>query len=474
MRLQHWLSAIICLLASVNTSAWATPPIPPSFPPQAGNVRPASYAERTGMKNRGYVTPVTHHSSPNYSTANNSVMPTGGTPNGIAPITTAPAHFSAVLPAGGHGMGVPPGMSPHPGISPFDHRYSQHINENGQWFHDFNSRPRKYYGGIAAMRFRLQNPEHAFIGDKNFAALAAVPPITIGTTSGAGHHVLRDNTNTEGIRIHAGLIDPDDTGWEATVWWASDVTNQFKLGQDTTPGLVIAAPSIPVSIGGGAGASLQFNQLFRLKYVQEAANAQVDRLFKPIWQSGSIKVRPIGGLRYTYIREGLHFSGIDGGPPIFTGSLNTNIRSHLVGPQIGFQAAVGGNNLRVISGTRFMLFANMERLHLEGSNFGTAAQVALGGVNSFSQVIRNTHLSPGFEQTLHVEANLLQHIPYLNTFDLMKRAKFRMGVTYFSVAEIARPGRSVRYRGLPQTPELITDRSKWSFISWDFGLHFTY
>ena len=121
-----------------------------------------------------------------------------------------------------------------------------------------------------------------------------------------------------------------------------------------------------------------------------------------------------------------------------------------------------------------IVFANIEKLRMEGDNFGTPAQVNLGGVNSFTQTITTAHLSPAFEQTVHVEARVMQFVPLLNRVTVLKNAMFRGGFTFFNVAEVARPGRSVRYRGLPQTPELIVDRSKWSFVSWDLGLLFEY
>jgi len=197
-------------------------------------------------------------------------------------------------------------------------------------------------------------------------------------------------------------------------------------------------------------------------------------LFHPWWKSGAITLRPISGIRYMLLREALKFKGIDGGPSLFTSYMNTKTRTHLVGPEIGLQAEMGGDSFKIVAVSRFILFANIEKLRLEGDNYGTAAQVNLGAINSFSQTITNAHLSPAFEQTVHVEAKLLQFVPFVNRVDLFREASFRVGFTFFNVAEVARPGRSVRHRGLPQTPELVTDRSKWSFLSWDLGVLFKY
>jgi hypothetical protein len=111
---------------------------------------------------------------------------------------------------------------------------------------------------------------------------------------------------------------------------------------------------------------------------------------------------------------------------------------------------------------------------MEGDNFGTPAQVAIGTINSFSQTINTSHLSPAFEQTIHLEARVLQFIPFVNRYEVLRNAKFRTGFTWFNVAEVARPGRAVRFRGIPLQPEVKPDRSKWSFTAWDFGLTFTY
>ncbi|GAB4144042.1 MAG: hypothetical protein Tsb009_15510 [Planctomycetaceae bacterium] len=446
MRLQHWFTAVVCFVSLICASNAAH---------AQGDFNPYASSPYYGAAPVGY-----------------DEMP--GTLSQVSAPAPIP-HFSARLSTDMNVNGVPPGMLPYPAISPFDHRYSEHSIENGLWMHDSNNRPRKYYGGVSAVLFRLRKPEQALFGDPAFRAVATNPPYTIGTANGSDH-VFDKNFKTEGIRIHWGFIDADNTGLEATAWWATDVTQQFKLGQDIDPGdpgTAIVAPSIPVA-NGGAGDSLDFDRLFRIRYVQEAVSTHADRLFAPWWKSNNILVRPMGGVRYMYLREGMHFSGINGGPPVTVSALNTNIRSHLVGPQLGLQGVIGGKSFRIISGTRVIIFANIEKLRMEGDNFGSAAIVAAGAVNSFSQTITNAHVSPAFEQTIHMEANVLQFVPYLNTFAIMRNATFRAGFTFFNVAEVARPSRSVRYRGLPQLPELKADRSKWSFISWDFGVNFVY
>jgi hypothetical protein len=451
MRLQHWLTAIVFILS------FAFAPIAAEAQGYPGSQSPGPYYGGGGVVATGYGGP------PAQQMPSSNGLPGNPTP-----------HYSAQLSSGG----VPPGMLPHPAISPFEHRFSEHSIENGLWMHDSSSSPRRFYGGVSAVLFRLRKPEEALFGDSAFRAVATGSPITIGVANGT-NHVFDKHFKSEGIRIHWGFIDADDTGLEATAWWATDVTQQFKLGQDadaSNPSLAIAMPpSIPVA-NGGAGDNLIFDRMFRLKYVQEAVNVHADRLFSPWWKSENIKVRPLGGIRYMYLREGMHFTGIAGGPPYYTGALNTNIRSHLVGPQIGLQAVIGGDSFKIITGTRVVVFANIEKIRLEGNNFGTPAQVGLGGgsANAFTQTLTTSHLSPAFEQTVHIEANVMQFVPYLNTFDIMRNATFRAGFTFFNVAEVARPGRSVRYRGLPQFPEAISDRSKWSFVSWDFGLNFTY
>lgn len=452
MRLQHWLTTIVCfftLIAGARTSHGqgfpGAQPIP-THPAMAG----------------GYDGP------PGYQEAS---FGSAGPP-GVVP------HYSTVLSPEAVAGGLPPGALPHPRVSPFEHRFSQHSMEDGLWMHEVNDSPRQYFGGISAMLFRLRKPERALFGDPAFRTLADAmnPPVTIGQPYG-NDHVFDKNFKTEGIRLHWGFNDADGTGLEAVAWWATDVTHQFKLGQDADASDPAAAiefpPAIPVA-NGGAGDVIVLDRLFRMRYSAEAVNAQVDRVFAPVWKTEGIKLRPSAGIRYLFLRERLAFDGIAGGPPYYTAFLDTNTRSHMVGPQLGLQTEIGGESFRIVAVTRVVLFANIERVRMEGDNFGSPAQVALGTINSFSQTVSSSHVSPAFEQTIHMEANLIQFIPILNRYRLLQNARIRGGFTFFNVAEVARPGRAVRFRGMPQQPEVKSDRSKWSFTAWDIGLIFRY
>jgi hypothetical protein len=389
-----------------------------------------------------------------------------------------------VLPPSGGPPSLPPGTLPYPQISPFEHRFSEHGIENGLWMHDVNDSPRRYYGGVTAMALRVRKPERALVGNPKFAFLLAVSqnaPVTIGQPYN-GTHIFDKNFKTEGIRLHWGFVDADDTGMEFVAWWATDVTQQFKIGQDadaSDPATTVQfAPGIPVENGSG-GDVLLFDRMYRIRYSQEAINLQFERGMTAIWKSSGIKIRPVWGIKYLFLRERMMWDGVGGGnlggfPPLFSGFMNTSIRSHMVGPQLGLRGEFGGDSFKIVAGSRFIIFGNIERLRLEGDNYGNPFQVALGNINSFSQTIRNSHLSPAYEFTIHGEAKVLQFVPLLNRYDFFKEASLRVGFTLFNVAEVARPGRSVRHNGLPMTPELITDRSKWSYTAWDFGLSFKY
>lgn|GEM_PF-6929609 len=384
-------------------------------------------------------------------------------------------HFQSVLPNPIQQGNSPAGFQGWPQISPYDSRYVEHYNENGLWFRESRAPSNaKYDWGVNAVFFRLRQPEEALFGNKAFrladsSTVGLLDPIVIGRANGSDH-TFDNDFKTEGIAAHFGMEKDDGTGMQISGWWATDVTEQFKVGQDadpSDPATTIASPAIPVN-NGAAGDQLRFNRLFRIRYSEEAFHAKVDFMRRAWWGRGSLIVRPMWGFHYLHLREGLLFDGVDG-PALFSAALSSNIRSHLYGPHLGFQAKIGSDNFRIVAGTRFILYVNSEKIRLTGSNFGNPTIVNTGFSGSFSKSTSNTHISPAFEQSIKLEAKLFSFVPVLNRVDILNNTTFQLGFTFFNVAEVARPGRSIVFNGLPLIPAIRVDRSKWSFNSLEGG-----
>lgn len=510
MRRQHWLAAVgwFLVLLSCGRPASAQPPYGDSDPQAlTGTVYPGGSAPAPSP----YGAPGAHAPplAPDAAFAPPGVYTYGRGPAGATPVP----EYTAVLPpgadAGAAGLpdldaavaAPPSSVYPWPKISPFDYRFSQHYRDKGMWHWDANNRPRQYYAGAAAWFPRFRKPEESLFGHKAFLNLFVpgtgtdpnqpppsgfLDPVIVGTSTAnyGGAHIFDRDLKTEAIRGHWGFINPDDSGLEITAWWASDVTENFKRGQQqdlTDPTLTIFPPAIPVQTGIDpvpTGELLRFNRLFELSYSEEAFNAGIDYHYTPLVNFQWLKIKPLVGFRYTFVKEKMNFHGFDEGPPAFASFLNTKIQSHLYGPEFGLRGEMGGQALRVVGGVKAILYVNTENLEMDGDNFGTAAQVNqfrfFASETFFRQEEHSTHLSPGIEGTVHFEANVFPYIPVLKKWHPLEKARLRGGFTYLVIGEVARPNTSVIHRGLPLVPELKTDRSAWHIVGWDVGLEWRF
>lgn len=433
----------------------------------------------------------------------------------VRPITSdAPAGPGAVEIPGFHSVANPGAkhadaatyMQPWPGLSLFENRYRRLQNSNGLWQMETNNSRRRYFAGLNAMFFQMQSPEQSLVGDTGAHRLLGAFPdgaaktpdvdrdtVTIksqffvqnitGGTNFIGKRIFKFPFKTEGVRANWGFWDADDTGLETVAWWASDVFYEFALFEEfdptNPPPFSPRGPVIPARLPNGAAVSLFFDGSFTLRYRQSAANAQITRMMRTIWESGPLRVRPMYGARYTLVREGMFFTGFDYSDTItlpFQTTLASETTSHLAGPEVGLLGTLGGDSFKVTIGSRFILYVNHERQRLNGNNFiDIFTRQTFGNQNlRFDQQRDSTHLSPAFEQTVHFEAKLFQYVPGLNRIRAIREAKLRGGLTYLDIGLIARPNKSVRYNAFPGAPRLQTKRSKFSLLAWDVGLSFDY
>ena len=378
-------------------------------------------------------------------------------------------------------------MQAWPRISPFENQFTEHRNEGGLWFRETRNGRRRYFAGMSAMFFDHHKPQSGLFGNAIFADNAAADGrsvIPINGINTAGDSVFNRNFKTEGIRVNWGYWDIDDTGLEIVGWWASQNTMDFNAFTNFDLALLPTFEPrgyvVPANNGTPDGAILFFNGSHALRYRQVAANVQVTRMLRTVWEwNDAIVVRPTYGARFTFLREGMFFSGFDYFPPDnppYQTTLNNDIRTYLAGPEVGIHATIGGDALKVTFGTKFILYVNHERQRLDGTNFIDIASVPLNTIPniSFRDQVNSTRLSPAFEQTVHFEAALFQYIPFNNRMDFFKNAKLKGGFTYLDISGITRPGNNVNYNSFPLSPNFRKNRSKFSTFAWDVGFYFEY
>ena len=430
-------------------------------------------------------------------------------------------------------MGQDPRFNPWPQVSPFQNRFEQTYNHDGYWMHEVNNEPRQYYFTTQALFARMRKPEHSIIGARgvpefssDFRVLAddddedaVIFPLFPFKRAG---DAFRHSFKSEGVDLRWGYRDPGlDAGLEVGGFWISDVTMQLEQGNNpelpsdfssTNSAEVLEfvdqlrnTSGIPIDDGQG-GSTAPYDRFFRLSYSQEAFGAHVILFRSPSVRKSWLKVRTMYGLKYLHIQENFGFAGGDSGleyeiindpedenfgrpdpstidltdptnnVPPYESYLNSWTRSHLVGPQIGLGYEFGGDSVMVTGRSLFAVMANHERINLDGDDFGDGFNNPFDQTvdNSFSQQVKNTHISPAFTQEFHVDMRLLQLLPVVNRIRHLENSVLRVSYNYTVVGSVARPASSIRYNGLPLFPEINTSRSAWDFYSIGVGFNSTW
>jgi hypothetical protein len=231
---------------------------------------------------------------------------------------------------------------------------------------------------------------------------------------------------------------------------------------------------------------------------------------------GWFRMRPLYGARYNFIKEQFNFTGKDNGfafaydfdgdiwdqsantvnntvvnnnlvpltvtAPFFQTqlfpyetSVTSKVHSHLYGPQIGFDASVGGEYLMLTGITKAGVVANTEKLTLDTSGFGT--QEALTGIRTFrSDAKTHTRVAPFIELTANADINVFPIIPYVNRWNWLKNARVQAGYTTFVVGNLQRPLDQIVWRSDGSGGAYIKERGRdaWYTQYWNLGVHWTF
>lgn len=396
---------------------------------------------------------------------------------------------------------MPPGAQPWPGISPFmEGQFNQHRNDRGLWFEDSNSRGIQYHFSMSYARGKFKKPNDELVG----AGDPNIPPVTLLQPDGFAPDDMgerfRFDARTGGIDLRWGYENPDDSGFGIRALWLQESKSKSSSGTGAgdffTPEFLFDNGGITFNDGAG-GVTQGYDRLYNLTYNQQMAQGAFDFVRTP-WMKGEFySIAPMFGARYMFVNEKFAFYGSESnltyfytsngpitvgtqgpnpnGIPAFDAFFRSEVETHLFGPHLGLQYHLGGDYLKLGGYTQGALLGNIENLSLKGRNLGDGFNNDFRFVDTFfSQKIRNSHVSPLFEQYFYAEAPLFRLVPYLNKWNILKEAKVKVAATYFAVGEVSRPESNIIYNGFPLVPELKTERSKWAASVYSFGVDWKY
>lgn len=353
---------------------------------------------------------------------------------------------------------------------------------------------------------------------------------------------LAGGLDSDGIKLRWGFQNEDGTGWAVSGFWANETNMGFQRGTDNINGipitqeLISANPNIIFTqngaipyiysndiagtdhIFGFLGETQKYDIMYRIEWDTRAAGLDVNHYTGLLYKGDSVRVTSYFGGRYMYLKEHFGFRGIDSGfgydvelpttggggggggtnanqgvyrptgaltfdYPLLDATLNSNVDSHIAGPQCGFRIDLGDRKgFHMWTMTTFGLLANHERQEVNGNNIGVPGFLARpdmhNGVtfndNRFKDTANHTHVSPLFEQSIFADIRVADILPLLKKSYYLEEAQFRVGYTFTWLGEVQRPGDGINWVGYPYFPTARTDRASFTMNQLSLGLTFPY
>ncbi len=497
MRKRHWLTKLLsgALWAALPAAGWSqapdmgyTPPINPDMPP-AGALAAPTY---TGMETAGW----------------------------------------------------PQGATQWPYISPYyGPPVDQHKYENGFWFNEKTYGGREYFTYLGATLNEYANPKSDMVGDDN-APLFYQTTATTGTNNNTtGSQIIfppkrwsdmKDRLSGGGFRGITGWFNPDETGVYFDGFWAEEGHAGYNTGQliglddpaeieRRAPDVLRAYAGVPLfdglsgtllpiqrpnatAVNVPGGGTQPYDLYYRLGWQTQTYGAGAGYYANPMYEAGTLTMRPMAGMRYLNVRENATFDAADSGlgytidtltgrpvvgsvvgpVDILESHLRSNTTAHLGGPEIGFRMDFGGDKLKIWTQSKLGIMANHSTREIEGYGIGRAlvssttttttpqAMPTDPDLTRFHQQETTTSVSPTFEQSIFVRSPLLQFVPGVRKIRLFEEAQFQFGYTWLVAGGMYRPGTIIDWRGYPNYPSINNEKTTFWVNSWNLGVEWTY
>lgn len=209
---------------------------------------------------------------------------------GVAPMTYGPNGPNG-MPMGNHSpvsWGALPsqGFEPWPTVSPFENKFSQHLNKNGLWFSDSRSATasnRSYVFGIEFLNTTTKE-DKGLVGNANAQSYYEMVYDDLVTETdqqyaddfqfsnyySAASTALAGQIEGSGMRVTAGWWNSDDTGVMFETIWNADSSSVFDARQATT---TFAAFSPTTTGAAGSTASTFADRANQLDLVRQLLSA---------------------------------------------------------------------------------------------------------------------------------------------------------------------------------------------------------
>ena len=351
--------------------------------------------------------------------------------------------------------------------------------------------------------------------------------------------VLTDTLTGTGVRGTWGWFNNDDTGFVVSGFMQSRGTSSWGL---VDPALVIdpnnqqnynpilhlhawfgvplagadtdattgAANSITgTTIPAGTqvindGAVVPYDMGVNVSFTSRIAGGNTDWYFNPIYDSKSVKIRPLAGVKYVRLQEAFTFDGYDSGlgytvnsqsgaggiggggattggstggyltplviqptfstPDVIHSHLASTALSNMIGSEIGIRMDLGGSKFQFWTQTKAGALVNVSQRQIAGYNIGNDFNII--GTNplpampnniaatAFSTNSASTSLVPMFEQQFNFKVPIFNLIPYLNKMEIFERAQLTGGYTFLFLGDIYRPQNNINWNQTVLQPNI--------------------
>ncbi|MGQ0636840.1 MAG: BBP7 family outer membrane beta-barrel protein [Planctomycetaceae bacterium] len=433
-------------------------------------------------------------------------------PSYEGPFDGAPAYQPAQYmsdPAAGMGFaGAPGGTVPPPNawpnISPYtQHNWEGYYNDQGLWNYEANDDRTRALLSLEFLIVWGVKPGNHLIGSQLSDFVAAR---TISSEPQFLSNVFPNQTTSNfndmshyGVKARYGWENPDKSGFIVSGFYAAE--KERTVGADTphdnpifgapngdplNPNLQALA-SITFQQPGGGGNQVTYDTSFLKTYDQQFWGADANFYMAPFFKRPSFTAQMLYGVQYLRIWESLSVNAVDSslgytvsipsgeignivdlGFPQLQTTINSQVTSNLVGPQIGVRYDLGGDKFKIWGQSKVAVAVNMDNARVFGANAIDFIDRGLFGPRSFNNSVSHTHISPIFDQSIYGEFPLFSILPLVNRLSFINRANFRIGFNYILVGEMARPANVIVYTY--GNPTVNADRTTFSLKTLSFAV----